>query len=68
MGNLNPRPTDYDPKVEELQRLLNEFSGLEILALDICIDFHLVDGSNDSMRLQGMHSWFKKRLFPQQHD
>ncbi|MEO5655849.1 MAG: hypothetical protein ABIR00_07695 [Nitrosospira sp.] len=60
----------HDPSLQTLQFLLDEYSDTrtKILKLEVAIDFHLKDGSNDYMRLEELHSWLKVCLFPQRHE
>ena len=57
--------TIHDPKIKDLQYLLDHHPDCEIQGLEVAIDFRLADDSNDRMKLITLHSWLKKRLFPQ---
>jgi hypothetical protein len=60
----------HDPSSQTLQFLLDEYcdTRTRVMALEVAIDFHLKDGSNDYMRLEELHSWLKVCLFPQRHE
>lgn len=60
--------TIHDPSRSDMQFLIDEFYDVEILALEIAVDFTLKDGSNDPRRLAELHSWLKMCLFPQRHE
>lgn len=67
-GPNNEWITIHDPSLQTLQFLLDEYCNTQILKLEFAIDFHLKDGSNDSVRLEELHSWLKIHLFPQRHE
>jgi hypothetical protein len=63
----NVKITIHDPSIEEIQFLINEYPNTPIRVLEIALDFTLKDGSNDPVRLNELHSWLKRCLFPQRH-
>ena len=40
---------------------------MELLTLEISLDFYLKDKSNDELRLEELRSWLAKTLYPQKH-
>lgn len=59
--------TIHDPHTGDLQWLLDNYPEARILAIEVAVDFPLMDGSNDPEQLAALHGWFKTRLFPQRH-
>lgn len=59
--------TIHDPTIGDLQYLIDQDPGTEILALEIAVDFRRADGSNDRAKLLELHGWLKQCLHPQHH-
>lgn len=66
-GKVKDWITIHDPKISDLQWLLDNLPEAKILAIEVAIDFTLRDGGNDPNQLAALHRWLKTRLFPQRH-
>lgn len=46
---------------------MDHYPESSISAIEIAVDFELVDGSSDTDQLMVLHGWFNHHLFPQRH-
>jgi hypothetical protein len=59
--------TIHDPTQSDLQWLLDHYPETRIRCLEVSVDFHLADKSNDPELLHLAHTWLTMRLFPERH-
>jgi len=66
-SNRDDWVTIHDPQSSDFQYLLDHHPEAQVRAIEIAIDFTLLDGSSDRERLEELFKWFAVRLFPQRH-
>lgn len=59
--------TIQDPTTKDLQKLINNYPDLEITAIEISLDFLLVDKTDNPIKLDKLRLWFAKNLYPAKH-